>query len=105
MKITYLYTGLRLILNDAHYRIIKIIEGDICYLERAHDLALISKTKKELVNLLSLGQIDLLIDKEFTAKQKDTSNINLKLIAEDDQSVVSRRYKCSGQAAVDTFTL
>lgn len=93
MKITYLYTGLRLILNDAHYRIIKIIEGDICYLERAHDLALISKTKKELVNLLSLGQIDLLIDKEFTAKQKDTSNINLKLIAEDDQSVVSRRYK------------
>lgn len=93
MKLTYLHTGLRLTLDNVPYRITKIIEGDICYLERVHDLALISKTKKELISLLSLGIVNFLIDKESIIPSREALNLDLKMIAEDDQKVVLRKYK------------
>lgn len=88
MKVFHLHTGLRLIFNNSEYSIIRIA-NEICQLEKQSDLSLLSKTKKELIDLLTSGQVSLT---DSIIPQTATPNTkNLKVLSDDEHDNAHRK--------------
>ena len=94
MKISCLHTGLRLTLDNEQYRIIRITEDDIVTLERLNDLALVQRTKSELLGSLETGDLTLLDGDNFSHdKSEKTVSAGLLKCSEKEQTDVLRKYK------------
>jgi putative transposase len=59
MQLGSLQVGQHLTLNHANFRILRILEGDIFQLERQKDLALINRSKNDLLMALTNGDLCL----------------------------------------------
>ncbi|MBK5143731.1 DDE-type integrase/transposase/recombinase [Budviciaceae bacterium BWR-B9] len=93
MKTSYLHTGLRLTLDNEQYRIIRIIENGIVTLERSNDLALIQRTKTELLSLLTAGKLSFIDGSSHpNNKQKEAISGGLLRFSEKEQSLILKRY-------------
>lgn len=89
-----MHVGLHLILDQDHYQIIRITEENVCYLERKIDLAIITRTKQQLLSLLSKGEVTLQAKGHHAAKpSKQQLEVDIATLAKEHQSFILRRYE------------
>lgn len=78
-------------MNNVPFIVNRILENGDCYLERKSDLAVIKRTKHELRDALSDG--DLIIHgNEAVRKSNDRSDVDIKGLPQVDQRLVMRKY-------------
>jgi|GEM_PF-3325867 len=76
------------------YRLTRILGDEYCQLERASDLALINRTKSELLGALSSGELSFL-DGEYRQrpiKDSSTCRVDIAALSPEKQNVVMRRH-------------
>lgn len=89
-----MHVGLHLILDQDNYQIIRITEENVCYLERKKDLAIISRTKQQLLSLLSKGDVTLQVKGHHAVKpSKQQLDVDIATLAKEHQSFILRRYE------------
>ena len=91
MKLASLHTGLHLTLNDVPFTINRILEGGECYLERKSDLAIVKKTKQELMIALYQGTL-IIHGKHVAPANPARSEIDLSGLDSDSLQAVLRKY-------------
>lgn len=91
MKLASLHIGLSLTLNETPFTVSRILEGGECYLERRSDLAIVMKTKEELIDAFYDG--DLVLDgKDVIPSSALRSEIDLNGVSEENQQLIMRKY-------------
>ncbi|EKF9831592.1 transposase [Vibrio cholerae] len=91
MKLASLHTGLHLTLNDVPFMISRILEGGECYLERKSDLAVVKRTKQELMTALYHGEL-IIHGNNAASANSARSEIDLSGLDSDSQQAVLRKY-------------
>lgn len=89
-----MHVGLHLILDQDLYQITRITEGNVCCLERKIDFAIITRTKQQLLSLLSKGEVTLQAKGHHEVKpSKQQLEVDIATLAKDHQSFILRRYE------------
>jgi len=91
MKVACMRVGLRVHIDNVGYRINRIYESGECVLERESDLAIVQRSKVELMELFTVGRLH--IDGKIM-NEASTSNripIDLGSLSEDEQRKIYRK--------------
>lgn len=91
MKINYFHAGLHLTLNDVGFRIERISESGMCFLERLADHAIVHRPKSELVKLFEKGEIHIEGNQPSQNVNKNRNSIDVAIIPEDQQKDIFRK--------------
>lgn len=91
MKLASLHTGLSLTLNETPFTVSRILEGGECYLERKSDLAIVMKTKEQLISAFYDGDL-VLNGKDVNPSSVLRSEIDLNGVSEENQRLIMRKY-------------
>lgn len=78
-------------MNDVPFIVNRILEDGACYLERKSDLAVIKRTKNELRDALSDGNL-VIHGNETPNKSNDRSDVDINGLAPESQRLVMRKY-------------
>ena len=74
-------------MNDVPFMISRILEGGECYLERKSDLAVVKRTKQELMTALYQGEL-IIHGNNVASVNSERSEIDLSGLDSDSQQAV-----------------
>lgn len=86
-----MHTGLHLTLNDVPFTINRILEGGECYLERKSDLAVVKRSKQELMTALYDGEL-VIHGRDVAPPVDSRTGIDLSDLDSKSQKSVLRKY-------------
>ncbi|MVF14234.1 transposase [Ketobacter sp. MCCC 1A13808] len=91
MKLASLRTGLHLTLNDVPFIVNRILETGDCYLERKSDLAVVKRSKTQLMDAFFNGEL-VIHGKDVVPKTNHRSEVDINGFTENNQRLVMRKY-------------